>query len=238
MAKKKPLEVQLKQMRYKFAADLVKAKNVIYKREERKWTKEADRKWKTKEKNMLSKQKKKLDELQREILWKKPLKANKIIPKKDTLSAIKTDAQSIFQLWSRLKLSDGNWHTPIMNKEESRVAYNDKIVGWHYYPKSKYPHIMYYEDNCFAQDSRDNTELGSMVAHHCEFNVRCFIWDKRFKQLQALSEDQVMRNQIRKKDFHIDAIRKYWKKIVDLEEERGEVYMNKKLRKRYVEFKI
>lgn len=188
-----------REYRYKKTAEQQeKIKTVIY----AKMLKDIAKKTKQKE----DKRNKEIKNLKREIKWNKKVEYKK---KDKTLAWYKKHSQSDYQWCVRYDAKDENGYVKTIDWKVRK--WNDCDAG-HIFSKSKYPHMIFYKDNCYPQSKRSNKELWQaswLIEFKSEIIAR--IWKKRYHDLVNLSTNNIERNKLRNKQYRKDKY-KYWHK--------------------------
>lgn len=151
-------------------------------------------------------------------LAKKPKTTRK--RKKTTTKWIKwhrEEAYRLFQLYSRVKDVDSLW---MVKEIETGVMMHFRKVCWgHVWSKSRYPHMIFIENNCWPQTKGWNYRQMDNVGFHYMEQIQARIWKKEVDKLIKISMDKELKHQATKRDisFYEWIIKKYTTKIRKIE---------------------
>lgn len=143
---------------------------------------------------------KKIKNIEREI------KGHKIINYKVKPKGVKywkKKAIDMFQLWIRLSKADSNWFVTLINGWEIR-RYNWCDAG-HLFPKSKWPHLIFYSNNVRPQWKYDNKIQGDSIGWWW-YIVKDLIGNNEYKLLLATAENKELKFDTIKRQQNV----KYW----------------------------
>lgn len=123
---------------------------------------------------------------------------------KESLSSIKKEAFSIFQLYIRISKSDEKGFVKLVDTGK-KVYYTECDAG-HYYPKSNYPQLAFYSDNVRPISKYTNKAQGDNVGVRRESGIVQLLTDYDYKKLVEMACDSEKKSMIRKKDYYTEQI--------------------------------
>lgn len=132
--------------------------------------------------------------------------------KPETLSIIKKEAFSIFQLYIRISKSDKKGFVKLVDTGK-QVYYTECDAG-HYYPKSSYPQLAFYEDNVRPISKFTNKAQGDNIGTRWHMWITVILWVNKYKILESIAIDKSTKSKTRKKDYYREQIEKYAPKAI------------------------
>lgn len=151
---------------------------------------------------LLEKQKGKLGSLSKEkdIIKQK----EKIEKTKNKDVSIKKNYKQLafkyFQLYIRLLYA--NKDGMVWLYWEGKLVHYKKCVAWHMFPKQKYPHMVFLEDNCIPISWMTNRQQLDTVWEFWMPALIRVIWEERVLKLRQIAGDTIAKNQLRKIEYY------------------------------------
>lgn len=143
------------------------------------------------------------EKLEKKIERQTAIKSNKILKKlkgkeiKPSITKIKQKAYTECQLYAKLIRADKDWMVKLADTWQ--MCHYSKCVAWHIYSKHNNPHMAFFITNIRPITSETNRIQWTSPWIYWAVNV---LNPYNLQQLKDLSEDKILKNQLRNSNYY------------------------------------